>query len=122
MKNRASNLLRWMDRYGGILPIFFLGLLRRKKRKNYRNFRWKKDSINKILFIKTGALGDVILLSAIASELKRVLKEDHFSVHITLLCTPSNAAAGELVADIDEVLIFDIKKIFFIHAPTQTTQ
>ena len=65
LKERGNRLLKLVDRYFSIPLVFFLGFLRIKK----KSIVLRKNS--KILFIKTGAVGDAILLSAIALELKK---------------------------------------------------
>ncbi len=74
MKERGNPLLRKLDRFFGIPLVFILSFLRlfsfrQRKRKNFSTVSDTRQL--RFLFIKTGAVGDSILLSAIALEIKK---------------------------------------------------
>lgn len=104
MQERANPLLKKIDRYGGIPLVFCLSLLR-KKMSPIWPIKVKKNP--RFLFLKTGAVGDSILLSAIAVE----IKETYPQAQITLLCTRSNYGITPLLAGIDDVFLFDLGSI-----------
>ncbi len=102
LKERGNRLLKLVDRYFAIPLVFFLGFFRIKK----KSIVLRKNS--KILFIKTGAVGDAILLSAIALELK-----NHFpKSQIAFLGTNSNQGIFPLLKGIDQFLVFDFSHPF----------
>ena len=104
MQERGNPLLKKIDRYLGIPLIFCLGLLRRKKTLPHSANIAENP---RFLFLKTGAVGDSILLSAIALE----IKEKWPQAQVTLLCTRANYGIVPLLAGVDDVLLFNLNSI-----------
>ncbi len=109
MKERGNSLFKAIDCYIGIPLVFLLGLglhLRRLLRKNLWIPLKTKQNLH-ILLVKTGAVGDSILLSAIALEIKKKYPK----AHISLLCTTSNSNIVPLLTGIDEKIVFALNNI-----------
>ena len=105
MQERGNPLLKTIDRYLGIPLIFCLGLARKK---NISALPENLEHGTRFLFLKTGAVGDSILLSAIALEIKAKWPQ----AQITLLCTRANYGIAPLLAGIDTVLLFNLNSVF----------
>ncbi len=94
---RSSSLEKLLDRYLGIPLVLLLGLGRRKR-------KWP-DRIDSIALLQTAAIGDTVLMTAVAADLRR-----HFpGARIVLLLGPSNAGVAPLVADADEWIVLPVK-------------
>src|SRR5574337_554856 len=78
-----------------------LGVLRIKSRFDIRSV--KPDTL-RVILLKTAAIGDTVLLSAIAREIK-----GHYpKSSITLLVSKSNAQVGAMLNGIDDIVVFDM--------------
>ena len=108
MQERGNPLLKKIDRYLGIPLVFCLSLFYKKKKLPRRRGKELQKG-GHFLFLKTGAVGDSILLSAIALE----IKEKYSGAKITLLCTRTNYGVVSLLAGIDQVLLFNLNKIWY---------
>jgi len=75
---RGSTLLKFVDRYIGIPLIFLLRLISKK--------REVPRQIKNIALLKTAAIGDTVLLTAIISDIQEFNK----NIHITLFTGSSN--------------------------------
>ena len=104
MSERGNTFLKFLDYYLGIPICFVLGLFRRTRKNPFPLLKAEKKPV-RVLFIKTGAVGDSILLSAIAQELKVYYSH----IEITLLCTKSNEGVAFLLNAIDKHFLFSLK-------------
>ena len=97
MSTRGSTLLKKVDRYLGILIIFFLSLFKVKKS--------PPSKPKKIGILATAAIGDTILLSALSKALKAQWPESK----ITLFAGDSNFAVAGLLEGFDKFIRISIK-------------
>lgn len=103
MKERNNRLLRFCDTYIGIPLIFLLGLFRLK----HKLPEYMKTKINpRIAILKTAGIGDTVLVSSIIRDLKHIYP----GCHITFICTNTNRAMAEMIAEIDQIVIFNLAK------------
>jgi heptosyltransferase III len=103
MKERGNALMKFLDHYGGIPFVFFGGLLRPKAKIN-QNFLMRKRL--KFLILKTAAIGDMILVSAMIRELKTRYPE----ATITLICSKSNSSVVHFMEEVNHVVIFEMNR------------
>jgi heptosyltransferase-3 len=104
LQGRGNRALRIIDKYCGIPLVFFLGLFIREKKAPAAG--WQAVREPKILLLKTAGIGDTILLSAIAKELKANVP----AAAVTLVCTAGNLAMAKCIPEIDEMFVFDLGK------------
>jgi heptosyltransferase-3 len=97
---RGSVKLRCLDRYIGIPLVFVLGLCKRK--------RILPEKITKVALLKTSAIGDTVLISAVVTELKK----SYPGAHITLFTAASNYSFALTLQNIDKVILLPINKPF----------
>ena len=100
---RGSELLKFFDRYLGIPLIFTLGYFRKPKN------RYK--SLEKIALLKTAAIGDTVLLSAVIRDIKERLP----NAQVTLFTCSSNYEIAKIMAEIFSnvsVVKLPIKNLF----------
>lgn len=100
MFDRGSKLLKILDRYFGIPLIFILGLLKRKS--------VLPKQIQTIGLLKTAAIGDTVLLTAIIKD----LRAQYPKAKIILYTGASNYNFAKLITDCDEVIKLPIKNIW----------
>ncbi len=103
MKERSNRLLKLCDKYAGIPLIFTLGHLRRKRCIS-DDILQKKNP--RIVLLKTAGIGDTLLVSGVIRELRHHYPESH----ITFVCTGTNRAIAEMISEIDQVVLFNLKK------------
>jgi len=84
---RGSKVLKFLDRYLGIPIIFTLGY--------FRKGRKKPRLIEKIALLKTAAIGDTVLLSAVMRDIKEKLPD----AEITFFTGSSNYEIARIVAE-----------------------
>lgn len=96
LQERGNCWLKLIDRWVGIPLTFLLGKTVVKK-----TFQgdFSSDSILRLALIKTAALGDTILLSAIVREIRQYYPR----AIITLVCANNNQAAANLLDGVDFV-------------------
>ena len=99
MQSRNNKVMKKLDYYIGIPLLYFLGIFHVKNKLPDLLDRGKPYHF---VLLKTAAIGDTILLSAIAQELKSYYPESH----ITLVCSQNNAAMGKLLHEIDDIYVF----------------
>jgi lipopolysaccharide heptosyltransferase II len=63
--------------------------------------RW--EAAKNVLCVRLDSMGDVLLTSPAFAALKRV----HPDRHLTLLTSPSGAAAGRLIPEIDDIVVYE---------------
>jgi heptosyltransferase I len=105
MKERGNKLLKIFDKYAGIPLIFLFGLFKRKRR--FDSSILRQDPVRFIL-LKTAAIGDTIILSAIVNELKSSFPKSE----ITLICSKANNLVAQFLPGLDHIIIFDVTKPF----------
>lgn len=104
MAERNNKILKVVDRYAGIPVVVALGIVTKLT-------RGKRNSIElpkRIAVMKTAAIGDTVLLSAIVKDLRNSFPE----AEIVFFSGASNYAAAEMIADLDQVIKLPIKNIF----------
>jgi len=100
---RGNRFLKFMDRYLGIPLIFTLGCF---KKTNER-----PSLIERIALLKTAAIGDTVLLSAIINDIKESLPDSR----ITIFVGSSNYEIAKIIADTHsniDVIMLPLKNIF----------
>lgn len=102
MQERNNKVMKKLDRYIGCPLVYVLGHLRKK------NSFPVLPSQPRILLLKTAAIGDTILMEAIIHEIKSAYPQSS----ITFVCSKSNIAMVKMLPDIDEVILFQMKKPF----------
>jgi heptosyltransferase-3 len=90
VRTRGNPTLRFLDRYAGIPLVLALGALPRRK--------FDATSVRRIGLMKTVAIGDTILFSGIAADVKQ--RYPHATV--VVVSGDDNRAAAELFAVADE--------------------
>jgi ADP-heptose:LPS heptosyltransferase len=95
---RGSGLLKFMDRSIGIPLVYFLGLMKRK-------YRGLPTQVGRVAFMKTAAIGDTVLLSAIIKD----FKDSHPRAHLTLYTGSSNHEIATMLPGVDAVVRLPMK-------------
>lgn len=91
-RERGNKGLRFFDRYLGIPLLYLLGLVKRR--------HGCPAEIRRIAILKTAAIGDTVLISAIVNDLKAANPQ----AHITFFCGASNEAAARMLGQLDQVV------------------
>lgn len=99
MRERGSPILHFLDRYAGIPAVSLLGISRRK-----RPFPTRIGSIG---LLKTGGIGDTVLVSAVLSDLRQAFPY----ASIVLFCSQSNFEIARMLDGIDRVVKVPVVKI-----------
>ncbi len=94
---RNNPLLKKLDKWIGCPALYLLGKLHRQQ--------VCPTSYQKIALIKTAAVGDTIILSAMVAEIKSVIPQ----ANITVICSKNNAAMVRTLPNIDKIEIFVMK-------------
>lgn len=95
---RNNPLLKKLDKWLGCPTLYLLGKFHRQK--------IRPRSYQKIALIKTAAVGDTIVLSAMVTEIKRAISK----ADITVICSKNNAAMVRTLPDIDKIEVFVMKE------------
>lgn len=95
-QERGNQLFRLLDRYLGILVI---GILRPFKRK--KSFGEKVHSVG---ILKTAAIGDTVLISAIAADLRK----KYPAASIIFFAGGSNFEFAKTIKEFDEVILLPV--------------
>ena len=93
MAERGSKLLHSLDRLIGIPILFVLGILVRNKK--------PPANIKRIAILRTAAIGDTVLLSAIVQDLVYSIP----NVEITLVAGPSNIGITGSIPGVSKILV-----------------
>lgn len=94
---RNNPLLKKLDYYVGIPLVYILG--------KFHHQQTKPRAYRNIVLIKTAAVGDTIILSAMVEELKLAYPK----AKITVICSKNNVAMVKTLAHIDRIEIFVMK-------------
>ena len=97
MIKRGNRYLRWIDRYIGIPLIACLRPFHRR--------RERPKEIKSIALLKSAAIGDTVLLSAIIYDLQTSFP----SAKITLFTGPSNYEMAQLIPRIEVLLVTQLR-------------
>ena len=104
MQERNNPWMKRLDKWIGCPLLFVLGMLHRKK----KMIGFDVIKMPKIAFVKTAAIGDTVILSAMADEIKR----QYPMSHITVICSNNNVAMVKLIRNVDSVVVFMMKSPF----------
>ena len=94
--------MKRLDKWIGCPLLFVLGLFHRKR----KMIDLGGIKTPKIVFIKTAAIGDTVILSAMADEIKRQYPKSH----ITVICSNNNVSMVKLIRNVDDVSVFVMKR------------
>ena len=94
---RNNPLLKKLDKWLGCPVLYLLGKFHRQKN--------CPETYQKIALIKTAAVGDTIILSAMVAEIKRAVPQ----ADITVICSKNNAAMVRTLPDIYKIEVFAMK-------------
>jgi ADP-heptose:LPS heptosyltransferase len=103
MRFRDGTLYTILDKYLGIPAVYILGFFR-KKRLLPQNI-WIRTGV-KVGIIKTGAIGDMLLLTAIIEEIRHI----NPSSIITVINSTDNCQVSDLIEHIDRTIVFDMHR------------
>ncbi len=94
---RNNPLLKKLDKYIGIPVLYILGKFHHPQIRphNYKN----------IALIKTAAVGDTIILSAMIAEIKMIYPK----ANITVICSQNNVSMVKTLPDIGRIEVFSMK-------------
>lgn len=102
MKERNNPWMKRLDKWIGCPLLFILGIFRNKKPAiNLDNI-----DVPRIVLIKTAAIGDTIILSAMVDEIKRQYPRSS----ITVICSHNNLSMVKLIRGVDDIFIFEMKR------------
>ena len=104
MQERNNPWMKRLDKWIGCPLLFVLGMLHRKK----KMIDFDGIKTPKIAFVKTAAIGDTVILSAMVDEVKRQYPKSH----ITVICSNNNVAMVKLIRNVDRVFVFMMKRPF----------
>ncbi len=100
VRERGNRSLRFFDRYFGIPLVLLLGLLRKK--------RECPQIIDRIAILKTAAIGDTVLISAIIKDIRQAWPK----ALITFFCGSSNHEMARMLDTVDEVIRIPVARPF----------
>ena len=101
MKERGNRVLRYLDRYAGIPIVWLLGMVRRRRTVDVLAMM---GTAPRIALLKTAAIGDTVLISAMLKELRHAFPQ----AHITLVVSKANASLTSLLPGVDRMVLFDM--------------
>ena len=104
MKERNSIWRKHLDKWIGCPLLFLLGLFHRKRERKLLN----EKAVLNIVLIKTAAIGDTIILSAMVDE----IKQQYPKSRITLICSKNNLAMVQLLRGVDNIFTFWMERPF----------
>ena len=94
---RNNPLLKKLDKWIGCPLVYILGLFRKEKA--------RPQKYQRIAVIKTAAMGDTIILSAMLDEIRCSYPD----AQVTVICSKNNAAMVKALPDIGQVEVFAMK-------------
>ena len=104
MKERNNPWMKRLDKWIGCPLLFALGVFHQKQ----EQINLKQIETPRIALIKTAAIGDTIVLSAMVDEIKRQYPRSR----ITVICSKNNLAMVKLIRHVDDTFVFVMKKPF----------
>ena len=99
MKERGNFWLRVLDRYIGILLLFFLSIIKPSNK--------RRQGMQSILVIKIGTIGDTLLLVPVLKAIKDVYPE----AFLTVIGSKNNYEVLNRYSFIDSLKIFEVAKV-----------
>jgi ADP-heptose:LPS heptosyltransferase len=90
---RGSPLLHFLDRYAGVPAVGLLSRLRRK--------RGMPSEFRAIGLLRTAAIGDTVLLSAVIADLRAAFPD----AAVILFSGPTNCEIARMLEGVDEVVV-----------------
>ncbi|WP_303852348.1 glycosyltransferase family 9 protein [Seleniivibrio woodruffii] len=84
---RTGRFSRFLDRSAGVLFLILLSIFVKKRKKS--------EKPESFCFVKTGGVGDMVLVSAVIKQ----VRAKYPSADMTLVCSPENRAMAELMTD-----------------------
>lgn len=102
MGERNNPLLKKLDKWVGCPVTFCLGIFHR----HHPCPDLSHCQTPHIALIKTAAVGDTIVLSAMVRELRHTYPK----AHITIICSRNNLAMVKILPDINDFFVFEMKK------------
>ena len=100
VRGRGDRLAKRLDWFAGIPLVFALGALRR------RRAALPESRVQRVGLLKTSAIGDTVLLSGPAADLRR-----HFpGAEIILFVGGSNREAADLIPAVDRVVALPVER------------
>ncbi|MGE4498536.1 MAG: glycosyltransferase family 9 protein [Deferribacterales bacterium] len=97
---RTGSLIRNADRYAGPVLLYIKSLFRRKKAFG--------GEVRRAAFLKTAAIGDTVLLSAIAADFRATYPE----AELFFVCGADNSSVVKMFMPSDKVIIINHKNPF----------
>lgn len=94
---RNNPLLKKLDKWLGCPILYFLGKFHKRQ--------GQPNSYKNIALIKTAAVGDTIIFSAMVAEIKKAIPQ----TKITVICSSNNAAMVKTLPSIDKIEVFVMK-------------
>lgn len=98
MRERNNPWMKRLDRWLGVPVLFALGMFHRKR----APIKIYEISAPKIVLIKTAAIGDTVVLSAMVDE----IKQQYPKSQITVVCSKNNLAMVQLLRGVDDIYVF----------------
>ena len=95
---RNNPVLKKLDKYIGVPTLYLLG--------KFHQTHTRPQTYKRIAVIKTAAVGDTIILSAILAEINLACPK----AEITVICSKNNATMVKTLANIDCIEVFAMKK------------
>jgi heptosyltransferase III len=95
-EKRGAKLPRMVDRYIGIPVVFLRGL--------FRNRRRQPEAVQRIGLISLGTIGDALLVSALAADLKNRYPD----ARITMIISNANRAITPLLPHVDSFVVLTL--------------
>ncbi len=102
MKERNNPWMKRLDKWIGCPLLFVLGILHR----NRKAIDLNTIDTPRIALIKTAAIGDTIILSAMVDEIKRQYPRSC----ITVICSHNNLSMVKLIRGVDDIFVFEMKR------------
>jgi ADP-heptose:LPS heptosyltransferase len=97
-RERGNRLLHLADRHVGIPIVAALGKLRPR--------RARPAALRTIGLLKTGAIGDLVILSAVIADLRAALPR----ARLVLFVSDTNSGVAGLVPDVDEMVTLPVTR------------
>ena len=102
MKERNNPWMKRLDKWIGCPILFVLGIFHH----NRKAIDLNTIDTPKIAMIKTAAIGDTIVLSAMVDEIKRQYPRSS----ITVICSNNNLSMVKLIRGVDDIFVFEMKR------------
>lgn len=104
MKERNNPWMKRLDKWIGCPLLFVLGIFHH----NRKAIDLNTIDTPRIAMVKTAAIGDTIVLSAMVDEIKHQYPRSS----ITVICSNNNLSMVKLVRGVDNIFVFEMKRPF----------